>query len=69
MTDASRIVETADGYALIEPVLRLKAGEDHHIFIDGRPQFAKLQGRALITSDGEVIEHVEVMNRVSFFIR
>jgi len=39
----------------------------------GRTQFAKLRGRALITDDGEAIEgdaveEVEVMGRVTFFI-
>lgn len=73
MTGDSRIVETADGYAIIEPVHRLRNGEVLLILMGGRTQFAKLQGRALITSDGEAIEgeameEAEVMGRVTYFI-
>jgi len=73
MTGDSRIVETADGYAIIEPVHRLRDGEVLLILIGGSTQFAKMQGRALITSDGEAIEgeameEAEVMGRVTYFI-
>ena len=73
MTGDSRIVETADGYAIIEPVYRLRDGEVLLILIGGSTQFAKMQGRALITSDGEAIEgeameEAEVMGRVAYFI-
>lgn len=73
MTPDSRIIETADGYAIIEPVKRLTSNEVLLILSGGHTQFAKLQGRALITSDGEAIEgeakeEVEVMGRVTYFI-
>lgn len=65
----SWIIETADGHAVIEPVLKLNAGKELLILCKGQTQFARLQGKSLITSDGEVMESeamkwVEVMNRV-----
>ncbi|HCO6890813.1 hypothetical protein [Escherichia coli] len=73
-TESSRILETSDGYAVIDPVIKLNPGEVLLILTDGHTQFARLQGRALITSDGEAIEGealegVEVMGKVSYFIR
>ncbi|HAH9343226.1 TPA: hypothetical protein HIQ17_002798 [Escherichia coli] len=73
-TESSRILETSEGYAVIDPVIKLTPGQVLLILTDGHTQFARLQGRALITSDGEAIEGealegVEVMGRVSFFIR
>lgn len=72
-TDQSRIIETATGYAVIEPVTKLSQGQVLLILGGGFTQFAKLQGRSLITDDGEAIEgeavgEVEVMGRVTFFI-
>ena len=72
-TPDSRIIETADGYAIIEPVTRLTSNEVLLILSEGLTQFAKLHGSALITSDGEAIEdeakeEVEVLGRVTFFI-
>lgn len=72
-TDQSRILETSTGYAVIEPVSRLKQGMVLILLCDGHTQFAKLQGRSLITEDGEAIEgeaaeQVEVLGRVTFFI-
>ncbi|WP_286933616.1 hypothetical protein [Leclercia sp. UBA5958] len=72
-TDQSRIVETGTGYAVIEPVTKLSQGQVLLILSGGYTQFAKLQGRSLITDDGEAIEgeameEVEVMGRVTFFI-
>lgn len=72
-TDQSRIVETSEGYAVIEPVAKIPQGEVLLILCEGGTQFAKLQGRALITSDGEAIEgeaanDIEVLGRVTFFI-
>ncbi|KKY88150.1 hypothetical protein OA46_05890 [Enterobacter cloacae] len=72
-TDQSRIVETANGYAVIEPVTKLSQGQVLLILCGGYTQFAKLQGRSLITDDGEAIEgeaaeEVEVLGRVTFFI-
>ncbi|MCE6966517.1 hypothetical protein K6W81_21980 [Enterobacter sp. MW07] len=73
MTPDSRIIETAEGYAIIEPVTRLTSNELLLILSGGHTQFARLQGRALITIDGEAIEgdareEVEVLGRVTFFI-
>lgn len=73
-TENSRILETSEGYAVIDPVIKLTPGEVLLILSGGYTQFAKLQGRALITSDGEAIEgqameEVEVLGRVSYFIR
>lgn len=72
-TDQSRIVETATGYAVIEPVTKLSQGQVLLILSGGYTQFAKLQGRSLITDDGEAIEgeaaeEVEVLGRVTYFI-
>lgn len=72
-TDQSRILETSTGYAVIEPVSKLKQGMLLILLCDGHTQFAKLQGRSLITEDGEAIEgeaaeEVEVLGRVTFFI-
>ncbi|MGQ7188402.1 hypothetical protein ACUODJ_37720, partial [Escherichia sp. HC-CC] len=44
-----------EGYAVIDPVIKLTVGEVLLILSDGYTQFARLQGRALITSDGEAI--------------
>lgn len=72
-TDQSLILETSTGYAVIEPVSKLKQGMVLILLCDGHTQFAKLQGRSLITEDGEAIEgeaaeEVEVLGRVTFFI-
>ena len=72
-TDQSRILETSTGYAVIEPVSRLRQGMVLILLCDGHTQFAKLQGRSLITEDGEAIEGeaaegVEVLGRVTYFI-
>ena len=73
-TESSRILETSEGYAVIDPVIKLNPGEVLLILTDGHTQFARLHGKALITSDGEAIEGealegVEVMGKVSYFIR
>jgi len=69
----TRILETSSGFALIEPVTRLVQGQALLILSGGRTQFARVMGRALITDDGEAIEgeaveEVEVMGRVTYFI-
>lgn len=69
----SRILETDVGFAIIEPATRKTPGDVLLILCDGRTQFAKLMGKALITHDGEAIEgdfleEVEVLGRVTFFI-
>ncbi|MFK3912454.1 hypothetical protein ACI2JI_10255 [Enterobacter cancerogenus] len=69
----SRVLETEVGFAVIEPAAETKPGDVLLILSDGRTQFAKLMGKALITDDGESIEgvaleEVEVLGRVTFFI-
>lgn len=69
----SRILETSSGFAVIEPVSRLVQGQVLLILSGGQTQFARFLGKALITEDGEAIEGdavegVEVMGRVTFFI-
>ncbi|AUJ81132.1 hypothetical protein CWI88_08765 [Enterobacter cancerogenus] len=69
----SRVLETEVGFAVIEPAAETKLGDVLLILSDGRTQFAKLMGKALITDDGESIEgvaleEVEVLGRVTFFI-
>ncbi|WP_404647164.1 S24/S26 family peptidase [Raoultella ornithinolytica] len=50
------VVETSDGYAVIDVSRRPKQGDTLLINYDGRTEFAKLMGRAFITVDGEAIE-------------
>ncbi|SPZ32186.1 Uncharacterised protein [Raoultella planticola] len=55
--DANKlIVETSDGYAVIDVSRRPVQGDTVLIRYDGRMEFAKLMGRAFITVDGEAIE-------------
>ncbi len=58
MTENSRILETSEGYAVIDPVIKLNPGEVLLILCDEHTQFAKLQGRVLITNDGEALERI-----------
>lgn len=72
-TSNSRVIETTSGFAVIEPVTKVIPGQVLLILSDGHTQFAKLQGRALITDDGEAIEgeakeEVEVLGSVTYFI-
>lgn len=55
-TNASRILETSSGFAVIEPVTRLVQGQVLLILSGGQTQFARFMGKALITEDGEAIE-------------
>ena len=52
----SRIIETDSGYAVIDLSSRPGEGETVLATFDGRAQFAKWMGGALITEDGEAIE-------------
>lgn len=52
----TRVVETSDGYAVIDVARRPQQGDTLLISYDGRTEFAKLMGRAFITADGEAIE-------------
>lgn len=50
------IIETRDGYAVIDVGRRPQQGDTVLIRYDGRMEFAKVMGSALITADGEAIE-------------
>lgn len=50
------IIETSDGYAVIDVSRRPQQGDTVLISYDGRMEFAKVMGSALITADGEAIE-------------
>lgn len=50
------IIETSDGYAVIDVSRRPKQRDTLLINYDGRTEFAKLTGMAFITVDGEAIE-------------
>lgn len=52
----TRVVETSDGYAVIDVSRGPQQGDTVLISYDGRTEFAKLMGRAFITADGESIE-------------
>lgn len=52
----TRVVETSDGYAVIDVARRPQQGNTVLIRYDGRMEFAKVMGGALITTDGEAIE-------------
>ncbi|MHC9355091.1 hypothetical protein [Enterobacter ludwigii] len=69
----SRVLETDIGFAVIEPCVKTCEGDVLLILSDGRTQFARLMGKALITDDGEAIEgtalaEVEVLGVATFFI-
>ncbi|EPJ7334311.1 LexA family protein [Citrobacter amalonaticus] len=69
----SRIMETSEGYAVIDVSLNARQGDTLAVLADGEVQFVKLAGRALISEDGEAIEgnaleEVKVIGRVTFFI-
>ncbi|MGG5836588.1 hypothetical protein [Huaxiibacter chinensis] len=69
----SRVLETDAGFAVIEPASKKVPGDIFLILSDGHTQFARLMGMALITDDGEAIEGealegVEVLGKVTFFI-
>lgn len=69
----SRILETSEGYAVIDVSLNARQGDTLAVLADGEVQFVKLAGRALISEDGEAIEgnaleKVKVIGRVTFFI-
>ncbi len=53
---SANIVETQDGYDLIENASEFKRGDTLLIWFCGRQQHAYWAGDALITDDGEAIE-------------
>lgn len=69
----SRVLETSEGYAVIDVSLNARQGDTLAVLADGEVQFVKLAGKALISEDGEAIEgsaleEVKVIGRVTFFI-
>lgn len=53
---SAHVVETQEGYDVIENSTLFKRGDTLLIWFCGRLQHAYLAGEALITDDGEVIE-------------
>lgn len=53
---SSHIVETQEGYDVVEIATRFKRGDTLLIWFCGRQQHAYWAGDALITDDGEAIE-------------
>ena len=51
-----RVIETSCGWAVINVSLKPEGGDTLLVSMDGRNQFVKLMGHALITEDGEAIE-------------
>lgn len=69
----SRVLETSEGYAVIDVSLNARQGDTLAVLADGEMQFVKLVGKALISEDGEAIEgnaleEVVVIGRVTYFI-
>lgn len=69
----SRVLETSEGYAVIDVSLNARQGDTLAVLADGEVQFVKLVGKALISEDGEAIEgsaleEVVVIGRVTYFI-
>ncbi|HAS1005405.1 TPA: hypothetical protein I3816_003272 [Enterobacter cloacae] len=56
LPDSARIVETQEGYDVIENSTLFKRGDTLLIWFCGRQQHAYWAGDALITDDGEAIE-------------
>ncbi|HDR2790334.1 TPA: hypothetical protein QCJ61_004456 [Enterobacter asburiae] len=51
-----RVIETSCGWAVINVAIRAGNGDTLLVTMDGRNQFVKLHGQALITEEGEAIE-------------
>lgn len=70
---SARVVETQEGYDVIESASRFKRGEMLLIWFCGRQQHAYMAGDSLITDDGEAIEgealeHVRLVGVVTHTI-
>ncbi|QBA37326.1 hypothetical protein [Enterobacter roggenkampii] len=61
-----RVIETSCGWAVINVSLKPERGDTLLVSMDGRNQFVKLMGQALITQDGEAIEG-EALNDVMVY--
>ena len=59
-----RVIETLCGWAVIKVSLNPERGDTLLVSMDGRNQFVKLLGQALITEEGEAIEG-EALNDVT----
>ncbi|WP_239006999.1 hypothetical protein [Enterobacter roggenkampii] len=59
-----RVIETSCGWAVIKVSLNPERGDTLLVSMDGRNQFVKLLGQALITEEGEAIEG-EALNDVT----
>ncbi len=73
LNPSSCIVETAGGYAIVQPDLPTSDGARLLIACFGTLQFAAIQGGVIITEDGEAIEDdasedVRIVGVVTFFI-
>lgn len=69
----SRVLETSEGYAVIDVSLKGRHGNTLVVLADGEIQFVKLVGRALISEDGEALEGlaldgVELLGVLTYFI-
>ncbi|WP_371192173.1 hypothetical protein [Citrobacter sp. HSTU-bmb20] len=51
----SRILETSEGYVVIDVSLNARQGDTLAVLADGEVQYVKLAGKALISEDGEAI--------------
>lgn len=68
-----RTIETSSGYAIINVARKAKISDTVLISFCGRMEFASVQGKALITPDGEAIEgdaldDVSVLGVVTFLL-
>ncbi|EFL6450605.1 hypothetical protein AAS80_004678 [Escherichia coli] len=61
-----QVIETNTGYAVIDRSLQPANGDMVLALYDGRSQFAKWMGAALITDDGEAIEG-DALDEVTVF--
>ncbi|OON34678.1 hypothetical protein BTJ39_23565 [Izhakiella australiensis] len=56
VTANTLIIETCDGYAIVDTSIPVRQGRTALISFCGQDRFAVLRGRAFITDDGEAIE-------------
>lgn len=68
-----RSIETSSGYTIINVARKAKCGDTVLISFFGKLDFASVQGKALITPDGEAIEgdaldDVTVLGVVTFLL-
>ncbi|RKQ38413.1 hypothetical protein [Enterobacter sp. R1(2018)] len=74
MNANKEVIETSSGYVIIDTSMSIENGCTLLISFCGQNQFAKIMGRSLITEDGEAIEgeaveEVIVLGRVTHFIQ